>query len=175
MQERCWCQNSRCKAITCESNPHQQQKHSCFTQVKLKERADGSKFVKIKRGCTADCRSYSTSQAVQQCCNSTLCNTGQLNITHDNHTILSVEQLTANYDITEKFVNRSDADKILSDIETMPPTTSAAPTTASKGDRELLPIQRMSVVHACLLQLLYCMHANTCACCWYNAGMTTHV
>lgn len=153
-RDRCWCQNARCKAITCEGNP-QQGEHSCFTQVKLKRHADGSKYIKVKRGCTANCKAYSTAEVVQQCCNSTLCNTGPLNITHDNRTIISVEQLSKKNDSTGQFVNISVVAKIFSDIPTFPTTTSAAPTTSGK-DSEYPSLHLMSATLS-IAQSVACM------------------
>lgn len=155
-RDRCWCQNGRCRAITCEGSP-QQGEHSCFTQVKLKSRADGSKYIKVKRGCTANCKAYSTAEVVQQCCNSTLCNTGPLNVTHDNRTIISVEQLPKKNDSTSQFVNLSDVAKIFSDIPTFPTTTSAAPTTSGK-DSEYPSLHSMSAT------LVLQLHAHAVAC-----------
>lgn len=160
-RDRCWCQNARCRAITCEGGP-QQGEHSCFTQVKLKRDADGSNYIKVKRGCTVDCKAYSSAEAVQQCCNYTLCNTGELNITHDNHTILSVEQLLKRNDSIGQFVNISDVAKIFSDIPTFPATTSAAPTT-SEEDSEYPSLHSMSALTLVLqwqAQLHACMHMN---------------
>lgn len=134
-RNRCWCKNARCnKTITCESSSQQQRGHACFTQVKLKNHTDGSATIKIRRGCTTDCQTYSNSQSVQQCCNSTLCNAGQLNISLSNHTILSVERLPANFGITHEPYNWSDADlKKIFDIETLPPGT-PAPTTGGESE-----------------------------------------
>lgn len=142
----CWCKNARCKGIMCEATLQQEQEHSCFTQVKLKRRADGTKYIKIKRGCTTNCQALSNPLTFQQCCSSLLCNAGNLNVTHDNATILAVEQLP---------MDTLSGEEILKAFVTFPPGTGLTPNTSVECECTFLSQQCVLLCGYIFLQAGY--------------------
>lgn len=134
--QRCWCKNARCRGIMCKTTLMPEQEHSCFTQVKLKSRANGSKYIKVRRGCTANCQAFNNQLTVQQCCSSMLCNAGDLNITHDNVTIFSVERLPMDNDTSNTYYSWSNID--LKGIEILNISTSAGSVPPTSGECECM-------------------------------------